>query len=164
MPSKIPPATSCCVASISLRLGRGSPDGWLCATITLAARSFSGPAKTSRGCTSEDVSVPIVTTRRTMRRFPLSKDKQRIYSCFLVRMNLRCGRMSSVLASGLALSIHHHHAIFWHPTCQYMKLFAFEAVGYIDYPTIGRRTYKIISYRKGYVCFKHVFRGFRRKP
>jgi hypothetical protein len=59
MPSSFPAAASCRVNATSFSLGAASPDGWLCAMITEAALSVSGPANTSRGWASEVFRVSI---------------------------------------------------------------------------------------------------------
>ena len=65
----------------------------------LAARSVMASANTSRGWTSELVSMPIVMIRLAIRRLAPSSVRQTKYSCFLSRMSTSC----STAFSGLSM-------------------------------------------------------------
>lgn len=148
MPNIWPAATSCCVTAISALLGLASPDGWLCATTTLAARSLRGAANTSLGCINDEVSVPIATTRRAIRRHPLSSDRQRTYSCFLVRMNFKCGSMSSVVISGELLYIKHDPAAFRHPSRHEIQPLSGNFASHAQSSASRRYAYAIARFHK----------------
>ena len=60
MSSSRPASTSCLVTARSSADGVGSPDGWLWHRITDAARDTIAAQNTSRGCTSDELSIPRV--------------------------------------------------------------------------------------------------------
>ena len=61
MPMISPACTKRRVRLMSSWLGDTSPEGWLCAKITLAAACATAVRKTSRGCTMADDRLPMDT-------------------------------------------------------------------------------------------------------
>src|SRR6266511_2947416 len=133
---------------MSCLLGSATPDGWLWARITDAARSFIGPANTSRGCANETSSRPIVTVRLAIKLPPLPSDKHTKYSCRLLRIKPRQARTSSVEVRSFALFINNHSAAFRHPARQHMQLFFIELVGYVYRWTNRRKPNEVFGGRE----------------
>lgn len=151
-PSICPAAINWFVVVISCLLGFGSPEGWLCAIITDAALSVSGPAKTSRGWANDAVSVPIVTTRHVISLCALLTERHIKYSCRLSRKWARHAKMSFISRNDLpsatligcsqtghrflhgflpSLIIDHHQTLRWHPTRQHISFVFFNTLNHI---------------------------------
>lgn len=72
MPKISPASTSRRMTVRSSELGLTSPEGWLCASRTLAAEAFTAGLKISRGWTSEELRVPTEIVGEAMTRFLVS--------------------------------------------------------------------------------------------